>query len=98
LSRSPDLRWPYTDHTAAFFHRFPWRRFGVCPDGNPDDISSKVAMSSPSDVTPRRRELSVRKESKAYWRYQVKGKPPVTLKAGGALFIPAGTARVSRPR
>lgn len=25
------------------------------------------------------------------WEYTVEGKPPVTLKAGGVLFIPAGT-------
>jgi hypothetical protein len=98
LPRSPDLRSPYTEHTTAFFHRFPWRRFGVCPDGNLDDTSSKVAMSQPSDVTTRRRELSVRKASKTCWRYQVKGKPPVTLEAGEALFIAAGTARVCRPQ
>jgi hypothetical protein len=55
-------------------------------------------MSSPSGVTTRRRELSVRKASKACWRYQVKGKPPMTLEAGGALFIPVGTARVCRPQ
>ena len=28
--------------------------------------------------------------------YQVDGKPPVTLKAGEALFIPAGTNHVAR--
>ena len=28
--------------------------------------------------------------------YQVEGKPPMTLKAGGVLFIPAGTIHAAR--
>jgi hypothetical protein len=55
-------------------------------------------MSSPSDVTTRRRELSVREASKACLRYQIKRKPPVTLEAGETLFIPTGTTRVCRPQ
>ena len=30
------------------------------------------------------------------WEYQVEGKPPVTLKAGEVLFIPAGTIHSAR--
>ena len=30
------------------------------------------------------------------FEYEVEGKPPVTLKAGGVLFIPAGTAHAAR--
>jgi quercetin dioxygenase-like cupin family protein len=30
------------------------------------------------------------------WEYTVEGKPPVTLKAGGVLFIPAGTIHSAR--
>ena len=30
------------------------------------------------------------------WEYQVEGKPPVTLKAGDVLFIPAGTIHAAR--
>ena len=30
------------------------------------------------------------------WEYTVEGKPPVTLKAGDVLFIPAGTIHSAR--
>ena len=30
------------------------------------------------------------------WEYQVEGKPPVTLKAGDVLFIPAGTVHAGK--
>ena len=30
------------------------------------------------------------------WEYTLEGKPPVTLKAGGVLFIPAGTIHSAR--
>jgi quercetin dioxygenase-like cupin family protein len=30
------------------------------------------------------------------WEYQVEGKPPVTLKAGDVLFIPAGTIHAAK--
>jgi quercetin dioxygenase-like cupin family protein len=30
------------------------------------------------------------------WEYTLEGKPPVTLKAGGVLFIPAGTIHAAR--
>jgi quercetin dioxygenase-like cupin family protein len=30
------------------------------------------------------------------WEYTVQGKPPVTLKAGDVLFIPAGTIHSAR--
>jgi len=30
------------------------------------------------------------------FEYEVEGKPPVTLKAGGVLFIPAGTVHAAR--
>ena len=30
------------------------------------------------------------------WEYQVEGKPPITLRAGGVLFIPAGTIHSAR--
>jgi quercetin dioxygenase-like cupin family protein len=32
------------------------------------------------------------------WEYTVEGKPPVTLKAGDVLFIPAGTIHPARHR
>jgi len=30
------------------------------------------------------------------WEYQIEGKPPVTLKAGEVLFIPAGTVHAAK--
>jgi quercetin dioxygenase-like cupin family protein len=34
--------------------------------------------------------------SKARWSIEVEGKPPVTLKAGDVLFIPAGTIHAAK--
>jgi quercetin dioxygenase-like cupin family protein len=34
--------------------------------------------------------------SKARWEYQVEGKPPVTLKAGEVLTVPAGTIHTAK--
>ena len=34
--------------------------------------------------------------SKARWSTQLDGKPPVTLKAGGVLFIPAGAIHAAK--
>ena len=30
------------------------------------------------------------------WEYEVEGKPPITLEAGGVLFIPAGTIHAAK--
>jgi hypothetical protein len=58
------------------------------------DLAPDVALAQQSGV--KRTDLQRHDMVEGSLEYEVEGKPPVTLKAGDVLFIPAGTAHAAR--